>query len=121
MKKCVIALILLGAMIAPASAKDPCGQVTCGKVSFYGGPYEYYYSATASGEKFYYKNLTAASRTLKFGTKLKVTYKGKSVVVKVNDRGPYVGGRKLDISYGAAKAIGMIRAGVATICYEVVG
>ncbi len=111
MKCVIVALILLGAMVAPASAKQEEFQT----ISFYGGPGDYTYSKTASGERFYYMNKTAASKTLRFGTKLEVTYKGKSVVVRVNDRGPYVRGRKLDISYGAAKAIGMIRAGVARV------
>jgi rare lipoprotein A len=83
-----------------------------GLISYYGGPHEYYYSATASGEKFFYKNLTAAHRKLPFGTKLKVTYRGKSVIVKVNDRGPYSGHRVLDVSYGAAKKIGLVGPGI---------
>lgn len=61
---------------------------------------------TANGEKFHPNQLTAAHKTLKFGTKLKVTYKGKSVVVRINDRGPYIRGRSLDLSTGSAKKIG---------------
>ena len=65
--------------------------------------------------------LTAAHRTLPFGTKLKVTCTstGKSVVVKVNDRGPFHGNRVLDLSYGAAKALGTVGKGVSKVKYEI--
>lgn len=61
---------------------------------------------TASGEKFNPNALTAAHKTLPFGTKLKVIYKGKSVIVRINDRGPFVKGRSLDLSRAAARKIG---------------
>jgi rare lipoprotein A len=72
---------------------------------------------TASGETFDKNKLTAAHRTLPFGTRLRVTNveNGKSVVVRVNDRGPHVAGRVLDVSYGAAQALGMTGAGVARV------
>jgi rare lipoprotein A len=72
---------------------------------------------TASGEIFDKNKLTAAHRTLPFGTRLRVTNveNGKTVVVRVNDRGPYVAGRVLDLSYGAAQALGMTGAGVARV------
>ena len=62
---------------------------------------------TANGEKFYPDRLTAAHRTLPFGTKLKVKYGKKQIVVRVNDRGPFKKGRSLDLSRGAAKALGL--------------
>lgn len=71
---------------------------------------------TANGERFDGRSLTAAHRTLPFGTKLRVTYGGKSVVVRVNDRGPWVRGRSLDLSRAAAERIGLIRAGVGRVC-----
>lgn len=61
---------------------------------------------TASGQKFNPNALTAAHKTLPFGTKLKVTHKGRSVIVTVNDRGPFIKGRHLDLSRAAARAIG---------------
>jgi rare lipoprotein A len=72
---------------------------------------------TASGETFDMNKLTAAHRTLPFGTRLRVTNveNGKSVVVRVNDRGPHVAGRVLDLSYRAAQALGMTGAGVARV------
>lgn len=61
---------------------------------------------TASGERFNPNALTAAHRSLPFGTRLKVTHKGRSVIVRVNDRGPFVKGRHLDLSRGAARKLG---------------
>lgn len=73
---------------------------------------------TANGEPFNGKSLTAAHKTLPFNTRLLVTYKGKSVKVRVNDRGPYIKGRTLDLSRAAAVRIGLINAGVAKVCME---
>jgi len=64
---------------------------------------------TASGERFNPSAMTAAHRTLRFGTRVRVTNSrtGRSVVVRINDRGPFVNGRSIDLSSGAARAIGM--------------
>jgi rare lipoprotein A len=77
---------------------------------------------TASGEKFDTHDLTAAHPTLPFGTKLRVTNvaTGRSVTVRVNDRGPYVRGRNVDVSYSAADALGMVGAGLAKVKMDVV-
>jgi rare lipoprotein A len=77
---------------------------------------------TASGEKFDTNDLTAAHPTLPFGTKLRVTNvaTGRSVTVRVNDRGPYVAGRNVDVSYSAADALGMVGAGLAKVKMDVV-
>ncbi|EHS50321.1 rare lipoprotein A [Rhizobium sp. PDO1-076] len=66
--------------------------------------------------------MTAAHKSLRFGTKIKVTNRnnGKSVVVRVNDRGPFIRGRVLDLSKAAAQNIGMIRSGHAKVCYEII-
>ena len=79
-------------------------------------------SQTASGEKYDPHELTAAHPTLPFGTKLRVTNTttGKSVTVRVNDRGPYVHGRVVDVSYSAAQALGMVNSGVANVKLDVV-
>ena len=69
---------------------------------------------TANGERYDMHGLTAAHKTLPFGTKLRVCYEG-CVDVRINDRGPYIGARELDLSYGAASAIGLIHPGVANI------
>lgn len=73
---------------------------------------------TANGERFNGTSITAAHRTLPFGTKLRVTYRGKSVTVRVNDRGPFIEGRSLDLSKAAAARIGLTAAGVAKVCME---
>lgn len=84
-----------------------------------------YYSQgvrTASGEKFDPNELTAAHPTLPFGTRLRVTNKhtGRSVTVRVNDRGPYVPGRVVDVSYSAARELGMVGRGVVPVKLDVV-
>jgi len=77
---------------------------------------------TASGEKFDGGELTAAHRTLPFGTRLKITnmVTGKSVTVRVNDRGPFIPGRVVDVSPSAAETLGMVRQGVAKVKLDVV-
>jgi rare lipoprotein A len=77
---------------------------------------------TASGEKFDTHELTAAHRTLPFGTRLRVTNvaTGRSVTVRVNDRGPFVPGRIVDVSYSAAQTLGMLGGGVAKVKLDVV-
>jgi rare lipoprotein A len=85
----------------------------CGKASWYALT-----SKTASGERMRPYALTAAHRTLPFGTMLKVSNKatGKSVTVRINDRGPFIKGRFLDLSKGAASRLGMIGAGHGSVC-----
>jgi rare lipoprotein A len=78
--------------------------------SFYGNESG---SKTASGQRFNQNALTAAHRSLPFGTKLRVTHGGRSVVVTINDRGPFIRGRVLDLSTGAARAIGLTSAALA--------
>jgi rare lipoprotein A len=77
---------------------------------------------TASGEKFDTNDLTAAHPTLPFGTRLRVTNvaTGRSVTVRVNDRGPYVPGRVVDVSHSAADALGMVDSGIAKVKLDVV-
>ena len=69
---------------------------------------------TANGERYDMYGISAAHKTLPFGTKLRVCYE-ECVDVSINDRGPYISPRELDLSYGAAKAIGLIEPGVATV------
>jgi rare lipoprotein A len=75
---------------------------------------------TASGKRFDMYAMTCAHKTFKFGTKLRVTNpdNNKSVIVTVNDRGPFIRGRDLDLSYGAAKKIGIVKKGVARVKME---
>ena len=69
---------------------------------------------TANGERYDMHGLTAAHKTLPFGTQLRVCYQG-CVDVRINDRGPYIGARELDLSKGAAQAVGLINSGVANV------
>lgn len=76
---------------------------------------------TATGEKFNPQDLTAAHRTLPFGTRVRVTnnWNGRSVIVRINDRGPFIRGRIIDVSLGAARQLGMISTGIASVKVEV--
>jgi rare lipoprotein A len=105
---------------APAEPETSGGttpRVSQGIASFYSQD-----SHTASGEKFDANELTAAHPTLPFGTRLRVTNvaTGQSVTVRVNDRGPYVRGRVVDLSHSAAEALGMVDRGVAKVKLDVV-
>ena len=78
---------------------------------------------TANGERYDPMGITAAHPSLPFDTKVRVTNpkNGKSVVVRINDRGPFTGGRIIDLSQGAAQKINLVRAGVAKVSIEVLG
>jgi rare lipoprotein A len=93
------------------------GHSFSGMASFYGNESG---SKTASGQRFNQNAMTAAHRSLPFGTKLRVTHRGSSVIVTINDRGPFIRGRVLDLSTGAARAIGLTGAGVGRVTAEVV-
>jgi rare lipoprotein A len=102
------------AEIAPSSGS---GHSFSGVASFYGNESG---SQTASGQRFNENAMTCAHRSLPFGTKLRVTHGGQSVVVTVNDRGPFVHGRVLDLSTAAARAVGLTSAGVGHVTAEVI-
>lgn len=91
----------------------------CGVSSWYGPGFNG--KRTASGEVFNKNNLTAAHRTLKFGTRVKVTNpkNGRYVIVKINDRGPFTKGRMLDLSEKAAKIIGIKQRGAGKVCLKI--
>jgi len=93
------------------------GRSFSGMASYYGNESG---SRTASGQRFNQNAMTAAHRSLPFGTKLRVTHGGQSVIVTINDRGPFIRGRVLDLSTGAARAIGLTGAGVGRVTAEVV-
>ncbi|EAQ37484.1 rare lipoprotein A [Nitrobacter sp. Nb-311A] len=92
------------------------GRSFSGVASYYGNEAG---SRTASGQRFNQNAMTAAHRSLPFGTKLRVTHGSRSVVVTVNDRGPFIRGRVLDLSKGAARAIGLTGRGVGRVVAEV--
>lgn len=120
----VLALSLWGVGCAgpqPVTAAHPGIQPPAqGVASWYGKAY--HGRATASGEPFDMHDLTAAHRTHAFGTRVRVTNlaNGRSVVVRVNDRGPYARGRVIDLSYAAARRLDMVEAGLADVRVDVV-
>jgi rare lipoprotein A len=75
---------------------------------------------TANGERFNPNGMTAAHRTLPFGTQLRLTHQGRTAIVRINDRGPFVKNKQLDLSRGAAQQLGCIRAGSCRVQYEVI-
>jgi len=99
--------------------EQPGRPMEVGLASWYGQ--EFQGRPTASGERFDMNDLTAAHRTLPFGTRVKVTNleNSRSVVVRVNDRGPHKPERIIDLSYAAARQLGMIEAGTARVRLEV--
>ena len=101
--------------------KAEVGKGFEGRISYYGP--KFHGRKTANGERFDQNGLTCAHKTLPFGTILQVTLQstGKSVKVRVNDRGPYKGDRVLDLSLGAAKEIGLIQEGVGMAHMEILG
>lgn len=92
-----------------------------GKASWYGP--QFHGRMTANGEIFDSNDLTAAHPNLPFGTKVKVTnlLNGRSVIVRINDRGPFVKGRIIDVSAGAARVLNMLSSGVANVQLEILG
>jgi rare lipoprotein A len=106
------------------SAEPSQAQGFTANASFYGGgPRRYEPNArTANGEIFNMWDMTAAHRTLPMGTRLRLTYAGRSVVVRVNDRGPAAWtGRSLDMSRGAATELGLLQRGTGQVRVEVLG
>lgn len=102
------------ASVTPTSGT---GRTFSGMASYYGNESG---SRTASGQRMNANAMTCAHRSLPFGTKLRVTHGGQSVIVTVNDRGTFIRGRVLDLSTGAARAIGLTRAGIGRVTAEVV-
>jgi rare lipoprotein A len=92
-----------------------------GIASYYG--YDFSGNKTATGERFNPNGMTAAHRSLPFGTRVRVTNtrNGRSVIVRINDRGPYIRGRVIDLSLGAARVLGMMSSGIAPVRIEVLG
>ena len=94
-------------------------SVSTGEASWYGPGF--YGNRTANGELFRPGPLTAAHRTLPFGTKVRVTnlWNGRSAIVRINDRGPFHGRRVIDLAHGAASQLGLISSGIAQVKLEV--
>ncbi len=103
----------------PPSLERRVRSVSRGQASWYGPGF--YGNRTASGEVLRRGTLTAAHRSLPFGTKVRVTnlHNGRSAVVRINDRGPFHGHRVIDLAHGAASELGVVASGVASVKLEV--
>ena len=114
----VLLLVLTGCATGRASRLD--GHTLTGQASWYGR--QHHGKRTASGETYDMNKLTAAHRTLPMGTRVRVTNRdnGRTVDVRINDRGPFVAGRVLDLSYAAAKRLGAVEDGVIPVTLTVV-
>ena len=106
------------ALIGLSSSDEANAATQCGKASWYKMGH-----TTANGERMDPRAMAAAHKSLPFGTRVRVENlrNGRSVVVRINDRGPFVGGRVIDLTQGAAEKIGMINSGVAPVKVTVVG
>jgi rare lipoprotein A len=111
----LIKLVVLSTLVISAVAAPTIASAQSGIASIYSG------GRTANGEVASASGLTAAHRTLPFGTMVRVTNAGtgKSVVVRINDRGPFIAGRIIDLTPAAAQAIGC--SGLASVTVDVVG
>lgn len=109
-----ITRLLFAAGIIFAMIPGTAQAAQCGSASWYALT-----SKTASGERMNPAAMTAAHRSLPFGSRIRVTNKrnGRSVVVRINDRGPFIKGRVLDLSKAAAQKLGFIRSGHTKVCF----
>jgi rare lipoprotein A len=119
LKKTIQTLSVI-ALSLGALASSPAQALTCSYASHYGIGDGYDGQRTANGERFNAYGNSAAHRNLPFGTRLRVTNEsnGRSVVIRINDRGPYVSGRSLDLSYGAFSKIASPSRGEIRVCYS---
>jgi len=125
----IVGIVLLGLYLAAAFSgcgasreiKKPPAYEATGTASYYGR--KFHGRRTASGERYDMHAMTAAHPSLAFGTVVRVTHlkNGRSVTVRINDRGPFIRGRIIDLSFAAAKTIGMLADGLARVRIAVVG
>jgi len=116
----ILSFAVVSAFASTAAAQSKPSE-TSGAASWYGQAF--HGRKTASGERFDMRRMTAAHRTLPFGTLLEVTNlaNGRTVTVRVNDRGPFSGGRILDLSHAAAEKLGFVGSGTAKVAVRVLG
>jgi len=114
----ILLAMLLATLAAPSFAAQP-GQVLTGIASYYHDSLQG--NKTASGQIYDKRKMSAAHKTLPLGTRVRVTDKrtGKSIVVRINDRGPFVKGRIIDLSRKAAQELGIIQRGISPVKVEI--
>jgi rare lipoprotein A (peptidoglycan hydrolase) len=123
MRNCLAAIVLLlccGFVAGPQHPPPAVQPFEVGAASWYGDPF--HGQLTANGEIYNMFEMTAAHPSLPFGTSLRVTNvrSGRSVVVRINDRGPFIGGRILDLSYAAAKQLRLVWPGQAQVRLDLI-
>jgi len=120
MLRTILKSLATTAVLAAGLAPHAAQAASCTQASHYGVGDGYHGLTTANGERFNAYGLTAAHKSLPFGTRVRVTHQanGKSVIVRINDDGPHVAGRSLDLSYGAFSKIAHPGQGVARVCYS---
>jgi len=120
-KAITVVFFLLFSLIISMISEGQTGTKFSGVASYYGVPF--HGRATASGEIFSMDSMTAAHKQLAFGTLVRVTNRsnGKSCVVKINDRGPFIAGRMIDLSKAAADTLDFIAQGIITVDCEIIG
>ena len=119
MKRAILAAFLVALALVPMfGASDAKAYSQTGIASYY-----WQGKVTANGERYRPDGISAAHKTLPFGTRVKVTHlgSGRSIVVRINDRGPFIKGRIIDLSRGAAGVLGIKGSGVARVKIEVIG
>ncbi|WP_319765067.1 septal ring lytic transglycosylase RlpA family protein [Maridesulfovibrio sp.] len=116
----VLSLICFGCTSAPVQVKETASYKQSGKASYYADKFQG--RSTASGEPYDKKAMTGAHRKLPFGTRVRVTNiaNGKSVIVRINDRGPFTKGRVIDLSRAAFSSIGNTAAGILFVTVEII-
>lgn len=117
---CIIAALFLSGCAHQNVAPNVSSNALSGNASWYGRAFQHH--RTTSGERYNMYAMTAAHRTLPLNTQVEVTNlkNGHTVVVRINDRGPFIGHRVIDLSYGAAKKLNMVGRGVAPVRIKVV-
>jgi rare lipoprotein A len=119
MKRAILAAFIVALALVPMlGASDAKAYSQTGIASYY-----WQGKVTANGERYRPDGISAAHKTLPFGTRVKVTHlkSGRSIIVRINDRGPFIKGRIIDLSRGAAGQLGIKGAGLARVKIEVVG
>ncbi len=113
-------MLLTGCGALRNAGTSDTGETQIGMASWYGG--KFHGRITTNGERYNMYKISAAHRTLPFGTLVRVTNRNnsKSVIVRINDRGPWISDRIIDLSYGAAKKVGMVADGVARVRMEII-
>lgn len=115
----LVAVVAASLILAGCNATANARSTSSHKSSTMVATWYQHGTRTANGERFKPDGMTAAHRTIPFNTRIRLTHRDKSVIVRINDRGPFIKGRHIDLSRGAARALGC--GGVCTLHAEILG